>query len=385
MLKRRLEKRLYYLAQHFPAVLLIGPRQVGKTTLARAVTHTIPSKYFDLELPAHKTLFNDPELALTPLSHSLVILDEIQHTPELFPTLRGIIDARIAQGNKHGHFLFLGSASLDLLRQTSESLAGRIAHLELGPFDITEVHKESTEQLWVRGGFPNSFLAEDDALSMQWRTDFIRTYLERDIPQFGIHTPAETLRRLFIMLAHHQGGIHNAASLARNLAVDGKTIARYVDLFTDLLLIRRLPTWHTNVGKRITKSPKLYVRDSGILHALLDIPDHEHLLTHPILGASWEGFVIENTILLADGFTPYYYRTATGNEIDLLLVRGEQRIACEIKRTLAPSISRGFESAAQDVNATERYYLYPGKERFPLSSNTEALPISDIPNIFSQK
>jgi predicted AAA+ superfamily ATPase len=265
-----------------PAVALLGPRQVGKTTLALAVAETRPSLYLDLESEADRAKLAEPELYLGQHVDKLVILDEIQRAPQLFQSLRGLIDAGRRRGQGKGRFLTLGSASIDLLKQSSESLAGRIRYLELSPLDAGEAGRERLDALWRRGGFPESLLADSDAASLRWRMDFIRTYLERDIPQLGPHIASETLRRLWTMLAHAQGGLLNAVSLARSLAVDGKTVARYLDLLVDLMLVRRLAPWHGNVRKRLVKSPKVYVRDSGLVHALLGIADGEALLAHPV-------------------------------------------------------------------------------------------------------
>jgi predicted AAA+ superfamily ATPase len=274
----------------------------------------------------------------------LVILDEVHRVPELFQRLRGVIDRGRRQGKGNGRFLLLGSAAMDLLRQSGESLAGRISYLELGPFDALEVPIGATETLWVRGGFPRSFLAENDALSMEWRRNFIRTYVERDVPQFGSRISAETLRRFWTMLAHNQAQVLNAANLARGLGVDGKTVAGYLDLLVDLLLVRRLPAWHHNVGKRLVKSPKVYVRNSGIAHALLGIRDKEVLLGHPVVGQTWESFIIETMIAVApDGTEAHYYRTSNGIEVDLVLtLPGGTRWAIQIKRSSAPKVERGI-------------------------------------------
>lgn len=307
-----------------------------------------------------------------------MILDEIHLVPGLFAVLRGLIDEARRRGQGQGRYLVLGSASPDLLRQSSETLAGRISYLELPPFSVREV--EDVDRLWLRGGFPESYLARSGAASGRWRRDFIRTYLERDIPQLGPRIPAETLRRFWTMLAHHQGGLHNAASLARGLAVDGKTIAKYLDLFVDLLLVRRLPAWHRNTGKRLTRSPKVYVRDSGLLHQLLGIGDREALLGHPIVGASWEGFLIENILNTApDGVQACFYRTAAGAEIDLILEpEGHDPIAIEIKRSLSPKASRGFHNACADIGAGQAFVLYPGDERYPLGDSVEAIGLMDL-------
>ncbi len=381
MIPRRLLSALTAALAEVPAVALLGPRQVGKTTLALAVADTRPSVYLDLESEADRAKLTDPELYLAQHADKLVILDEIQRAPQLFQNLRGLIDKGRRRGQGRGRFLVLGSASMDLLRQSSESLAGRIRYLELGSLDAGEVEPRQLEALWLRGGFPESFLAESDAVSLRWRSDFIRTYLERDIPQLGPRIPAETLRRLWTMLAHSQGELLNAASLARSLAVDGKTVARYLDLLVDLLLVRRLAPWHGNVRKRLVKSPKVYVRDSGLVHALLGIADGEALLAHPVAGASWEGLAIESLIAAAPPATQvYFFRTAAGAEIDLLIERpGERRPwAIEIKRGLAPKLERGFYAACETVKPIRCCVVYSGRERFPLAEGIEAFPLPEL-------
>jgi len=381
MIPRRLLPALTAALAETPAVALLGPRQVGKTTLALAVAHTRPSVYLDLESEADRAKLVVPELYLAQHADKLVILDEIQRVPQLFQSLRGLIDSARQRGQGRGRFLILGSASIELLRQSSESLAGRIRYLELSPLDAGEVGAERLDALWLRGGFPESLLADSDAASLRWRMDFIRTYLERDIPQLGPRIPAETLRRLWTMLAHGQGGILNAASLARALAVDGKTVARYLDLLVDLLLVRRLPPWHGSVRKRLVKSPKVYVRDSGLVHALLGIADGEALLAHPVAGASWEGLAIESlSASTPQGTEAYFFRTAAGAEIDLLLYRpGERRPwAIEIKRGLAPKIERGFHAACETVQPLRRRIVYSGTERFPLAEGIEAVSLTEL-------
>jgi len=380
MLARRLNPRLNHLLTHSPAVVLLGPRQVGKTTLALEIAEKRRSVYLDLEDEGDRVKLSDPVRYFADHEGELVILDEVHRLPEIFQSLRGVIDRGRRQGKPNGQFLLLGSAALDLLKQSGESLAGRIAYLELGPFDALEVSPDKLETLWVRGGFPRSFLAENDALSLEWRRDFIRTYLERDIPQFGSRIPAETLRRFWTMLAHNQSQLLNAATLARGLGVDGKTVASYLDLLVDLLLVRRLPAWHRNAGKRLVKSPKVQVRDSGIAHALLGIRDKEALLGHPVAGPSWESFVTETLIAAApDGSEAHYYRTATGNEVDLVLtLPGGELWAIEIKRSSAPSVERGFYIACADLKVDKRFVVYPGRERFPLNVETEVIGLSDL-------
>src|SRR5229473_887369 len=366
MLPRRLSVRLNHLLRHSPAVVLLGPRQAGKTTLALEIGEQQASIYLDLEDEDERAKLSNPARYLADHESELVILDEVHRVPELFQRLRGIIDRGRRRGKANGRFLLLGSAAMDLLKQTGESLAGRISYLELGPFDALEIDPVAIEALWVRGGFPRSFLAESDDLSMEWRRDFIRTYLERDVPQFGSRIPAETLRRFWTMLAHNQTQILNAANLARGLGVDGKTVAGYLDLLVDLLLVRRLPPWHRNAGKRLVKSPKVYVRDSGIVHALLGIADHNALSGHPVVGASWEGFVIQNVIAAApDRTIASFYRTGAGAEIDLLLeIPGAGLWAIDVKRGLSARPERGFHQACADLRPDRRFLVYSGAERY---------------------
>ena len=361
-----------------PAVALLGPRQAGKTTLALELAKNRPSIYLDLESDTDLNKLQEPELYLASHQDKLVILDEVQRVPGLFKNLRGLIDKARRAGNPNGQYLLLGSASLDLLKQSGESLAGRIAYIELGPLDVVET--EAADRLWVRGGFPGSFTATSDASSLNWRKNFIRSYLERDIPQLGPRIPAETLRRFWTMLAHVQGGLLNAATLARGLGVDNKTISRYLDLLVDLLLVRRLPAWHGNTGKRLTKSPKVLIRDSGIVHALLNIPDMESLLGHPVMGASWEAFVIENLLLMlpAEAQTSFY-RSSGGAEVDLVIeFSGNETWAIEIKRSLKPKVTRGFHSACEDLNPARKLLVYPGEDHYPAGNGIEVLSLNRL-------
>ncbi|MCX7960123.1 MAG: ATP-binding protein [Burkholderiales bacterium] len=388
MIRRRLLSSVVAALGESPAVALLGPRQVGKTTLALEVAKGRPSVYLDLESDADRAKLAEPELYLPQHEDKLVILDEIHRAPGLFRSLRGLIDAGRRRGRATGRFLVLGSASMDLLRQSSESLAGRIRYLELAPLDAGEVGAESLDALWLRGGFPESFLARSDGASLRWRTDFIRTYLERDIPQLGPRIPAETLRRLWTMLAHQQGGLANAAALARALSVDAKTVASYLDLLVDLLLVRRLAPWHGNVKKRLVKSPKIYVRDSGLVHALLGIGDREALLSHPVAGASWEGMAIESLVCAAPrGTEPYFFRSAGGAEIDLVLrLPGHRKPwAIEIKRGLAPKLDRGFHAACETVRPERRFVVYSGAERFPIAEGVEAIALGDLCTLLARE
>ena len=377
MIERRIALNLTERLDETPAVALLGPRQVGKTTLARTIGERRPSLYLDLESDADRARLTEPELSLAQHEDKLVILDEVHRLPGLFQILRGLIDEGRRKGIRAGRFLLLGSASLDLLRQSGESLAGRISYLEMGPVDGSEVPAADIPKLWNRGGFPDSLLAPDDRRSQRWRQDFIRTYLERDVPMLGPRIPAETLRRFWTMLAHHQSGLLNAAEFARSLGVDGKTVASYLDLLVDLLLVRRLEPWHSNAGKRLVKSPRVYVRDSGLVHTLLGLTTLEDVLGHPVAGASWEGFVIETLIAAAPEETQAnFYRTAAGAEIDLLLrsPRGDLW-AIEVKRSLAPSLERGFHHACADLKPQRRIVVYPGAETYPLGHDVEVMPL----------
>ena len=361
------------------AVGIIGPRQVGKTTLALTVAQDQPSLYLDLELKADRDKLSDPELFLKLYTDQLVILDEIHRMPDLFQSLRGLIDEGRRSGQRYGRFLVLGSAAIDLLRQSGETLAGRIEYIHLNPLSLLEIGV--INQLWLRGGFPDSYLAANDADSLVWRRNFIRTYLERDIPQFGIRIPADTLERLWIMLAHNQGTLLNASRLAASLSISSPTVTNYIGLLVDSLLVRRLNPYFINTNKRLVKAPKIYVRDSGLVHALLGIPDLLQLSGHPVVGSSWEGFVIENLLASApDGVQASFYRTAAGAEIDLLLELGGAHglWAIEIKRSLAAKPGRGFYSALEDLQPRKAFVVYAGMERFPLGQGIEAIDLYSL-------
>lgn len=384
MFQRLLQAELVSALQHSPAVALLGPRQVGKTTLALAVAQALsksrPSIYLDLESEADRAKLAEPELYLADHQGELVILDEVHRAPGLFPVLRGLIDKARRIERRYGHYLLLGSASVDLLEQSGESLAGRIAYLELAPLTLLETPGVEPDALWLRGGFPESLLAADATRSMRWRQDFIRTYLERDVAQFGPRIAPEMLRRFWIMLAHHQGGLLNTAQFARNLGVDARTVSNYLDLLVDLMLVRRLPPWHDNLGKRLVRSPKIYVRDSGLVHALLGIADKETLLGHPALGASWESWVIEALLTVAPRETrAYFYRTSARAEVDLLLELADgKRWVIEIKRSLAPKLERGFHSACADLHPVRKSVVYPGTERYRIAEDVEVLPLQAL-------
>ena len=386
MIKRLIQDELLQSIGKKPAVALLGPRQVGKTTLALEIARTRPSLYLDLETASDRAKLADPERYLADHEDVLVILDEVHRAPDLFQSLRGLIDSGRRRGKQAGRFLLLGSASVDLLKQSGETLAGRIAYLELAPFDALEVANKQIDNLWLRGGFPSSFLADNERDSFRWRQDFIRTYLERDIPQLGPRVPAETLRRFWTMLAHSQSTLLNAATLARGLGVDGKTVARYLDLLVDLLLVRRLPAWHRNVGKRLVKSPKVQVRDSGVTHALLGLTSKEQLLGHPVVGQSWESFVIETLLAVApQGVEASFYRTSAGAEIDLVMtLPGSDLWAIEIKRSSAPTLEKGFHLACADLRPKKRFVVYPGHERFPLDAETEAIGLRQLGQVLHE-
>lgn len=383
MLDRIIEQEIREALKRSPSVVLTGPRQVGKTTMAISISQTIPSVYLDLENSLDLEKVRDIATFHTENKDKLIILDEVQRLPEIFTQLRGIIDKERRSGNKTGLFLFLGSASLDLLQQSSESLAGRISYIELYPININEFNgdkQDKINKLWLCGGFPESLLSGSDRDSLAWRREFIKTYLERDIPQLGPRIPAETLNRFWTMLAHNQGATINASQLSRNLEVSGMTVGRYLDLLVDLLLVRRLKPWRFNVGKRLVLSPKVYVRDSGITHALLNISSYNDLLGHPVVGGSWEGFIIENIMSVTPPHVqPYFYRTPGGAEVDLILEFGvKERWAIEIKRSSAPSLSKGFYIACDDIRASKKYIVYSGKDTFSLCNGVTAISLHDL-------
>lgn len=367
-----------------PAVVLLGPRQVGKTTLARDIADERGSGalYLDLERAADRRRLEDADAFLRAQNGVLVVIDEIHRAPGLFEVLRGIIDDRRRANDRAGHFLLLGSASLDLLRQTTESLAGRVAYIELAPIDVSELPEKryTTDRLWIRGGFPDSLLAGDDSDSLTWRRDFIRSYIERDVPMFAPRLPAEMIGRLWGMLAHGQGTLLNQSRLASSLGVSSPAVGRYVDLLADLLLVRRLRAWHGNLGKRLVRAPKVYVRDSGLLHALLDLETWNDVLGHPVAGSSWEGFAIENLIQAAgEQRVPYFFRTEDGAEIDLVLERGGAvEMAIEIKRTTAPDVSRGFRLACNAMQPSEAYVVHGGWNAWPMRDGVTATSLEGL-------
>jgi predicted AAA+ superfamily ATPase len=362
------------------ATVLLGPRQIGKTTLARAVADERDgSVYLDLELDADVRKLEDAAAYLRSTAGRLTVIDEVHRAPHLFTELRSLIDERRRAGQRVGEFLLLGSASLDLVQRSAETLAGRVTYLELAPVGPQEAKDADIpiDALWLRGGFPDSLLAGDDGASLRWRKNFTRSYLERDVPMFAPRMPAATIGRLWTMLAHGQGSLLNAARLAQALAVTAPMVGRYIDLLVDLLLVRRLQPWSGNLGKRLVRSPKIYVRDAGLVHGLLDIATLDQLLGHPVGGASWEGFVIEALIDAAGPHAiPSFYRTADGAEIDLVIERGGRAaFAIEIKRSTAPKIERGFYIGANDVGAERRLVVYPGTETYPARDEVEVMPV----------
>lgn len=384
MIRRHLEDVIRGALLRSASVALIGPRQVGKTTIALDISNLSPAVYLDLEDRLDLAKVRDIRLYYESNNDKLLILDEVQRLPELFPEIRGIIDRERRKGNKIGLFLFLGSASIDLLQQSGESLAGRITYLELYPINVLEYSNREPEkinELWLRGGFPESLLAKSDGVSLEWRLDFIRTYVERDIPQLGQkRIPATTLERFWTMLAHNQGGVFNASQLARNFDISSVTINRYLDLMVDLLLVRRLMPWTYNTGKRLTKSPKVYVRDSGITHALLNIENFNNLLSNPIVGDSWEGFVIENILsLISSRVKFYYYRSPGGAEIDLILEFADgETWAIEIKKGSVPKLSKGFYIACDDLKPDKKFVVYSGNDTFPFAHDITAISLYDM-------
>ncbi len=390
MIDRRIKQQVIDALERQAAVALIGPRQVGKTTLAQEIAKKDNALYLDLEDIDDREKLSDAKLFLEQFEDRLVILDEIHRVPELFQSLRGIIDRGRQKGKRTGRFLILGSASIDLLRQSGESLAGRIGYVDMQPFDVTEVGAEegALVKLWVQGGFPDSFLAGNEKNSFALRRDLIRTYLERDVPQFGPRIPAETLERLWMMLAHCQGTMLNASRLASGLSLSAPTVTKYVDLLVNLLLVRRLRPLHANVGKRLVKAPKVYVRDSGLLHALLGIVDYNSLAGHPVVGASWEGFVIENLLsVVPDGTLSSFYRTSAGAEVDLVLEFPglTEKWAIEIKSGLSAKPKKGFYNAVKDIQPDKSFVVYAGEERFPVAEGVDAVSVLEMAKMLFEK
>jgi predicted AAA+ superfamily ATPase len=396
-IERSLYPKLLESLKTFPVVGLVGPRQVGKTSLARQLVADLAqagksnsdetsAMMLDLERPSDLAKLTEPELFLEPLANRLVVLDEVQLRPDLFPVLRALVDAQ----RTPGRFLILGSAAPALIQHSSETLAGRIEFLELAPLNLTEValneaSPDVAQTLWSRGGFPDSYLARSDAASMRWREAFVRSYLERDIPQLGIRVSAATLRRFWLMLAHYHGQLWNASTLAGSLGVSAPSVRHYLDILESTFMVRVLQPYSANLGKRLVKSPKVYLRDSGLLHALLNLPDRDALLGHPVLGASWEGWVIEQILALApDGTRPYFYRTASGNELDLLLeLPGGALRAVEIKHSAAPKVGKGFNEALDALKLEKGFVIAPVDAAYPLSQRAQVLPLSKLTELWT--
>ena len=374
-INRKIEPSVRKNLKDFPVVAILGPRQCGKSTLAkRIISLRKKSVYLDLELESDIRKMDDPELFLSEHEDKLVCIDEIQRMPDLFKVLRGVIDHK----RRNGRFLILGSASRDLIRQSSETLAGRICYMELAPFiysEISNAGKADLMKLWTRGGFPESLLSRSNQSSVTWRENFIRTYLERDIPQLGFNIPARTLKRLWTMLAHSHGQVLNSSRLGESIGVSHTTIRSYLDILSQTFMIRLLQPFHANVKKRTIKSSKVYIRDSGILHSLLGIENKNDLFGHPVFGSSWEGFSLENILAAYPGYAPYFYRTSSGMEIDLVLEKGKKRIAFEFKASKSPVVSKGFYQALKDLSIYRAYIVSPVDEQYPLKQNVTVAPL----------
>jgi len=387
MIKRQLQQHIQKALETMPVVALLGPRQVGKTTLALEVAKIInkQSAYLDLELDTDLAKLVDAEAYLRRFQNKLLIIDEVQRQPDLFRLLRGIVDIRKRAGEKAGHFLLLGSASRDLIQHSSETLAGRIRFLELSPFSVLETYQANSplfdlEKIWLRGGFPDSYLATTDEDSWNWRSDFISSYVEKDIPLMGPQIATTTMRRLWSMLAHNNAQQVNFSKLGESLGVSYKTIKSYIDTLTDFYMVRQIHPWSGNTKKRLVKAPKIYLRDCGLAHRFLNITDFENLLGHPSIGASWEGFIVENILThLANTWQYSYYRTSAQAEVDLVLEGPRNEVwAIEIKRSSAPKVSKGFHYTCEDIKATGKFVIYPGKERFPLSKGIDAIGLIEF-------
>ena len=394
MIKREIQERLYSAIEAMPVVVLLGPRQVGKTTLAIEVSHRVKKKasYLDLESDSDFNKLADAEAYLKRFSDELLVIDEVQRKPDLFRIIRGIVDARKRKGEKAGHFLLLGSSSRELLQKSSESLAGRIRYLELTPFTTSELYQAEgdpfdLEKKWLRGGFPDSYLASSNQDSWLWRSDFISTYMERDLPSMGVNIAPPILKRFWKMLAHYNGNQINHSELGRSLELSHTTIKSHLDVLTDFYMVRQLSPWSGNIKKRLVKTPKIYLRDSGILHSLLGLSNIEAILSHPAMGASWEGFVIESILnILNNQWTYSYYRTATQIEIDLVLQTPQQEVwAIEIKKSTAPKLGRGFFEACNDIKATHKFIVNANNESYPLNNGVEVIGLLDFLKMLKSK
>jgi predicted AAA+ superfamily ATPase len=367
---------------NYPVVALLGPRQVGKTTLARLFAVSLeemPVHWFDLESLVDLARLSNPELALSPL-RGLVILDEIQRMPELFPVLRVLAD----RPETPARFLILGSASLELVKGASESLAGRLSFVDVTGFTLEETGAEHLRQRWWRGGFPRAYLARNDRAASQWQEDFFRTFLEQNIPQLGIRVPAATLRRFWTMLAHYHGQIWNAWELARALGSSEPTARRYLDILVGTYMVRQLPSWFENLKKRQVKAPKIYIRDSGVCHALLGLESMEALESHPKLGASWEGFALEQILAVTGDSNAYFWATHSGAELDLLVVHRGRRVGFEFKYSENPSTTKSMQIALADLGLDHLYVVYPGQHRIPLTESITASPLPDLLHLISR-
>lgn len=388
MIHRTLEDKLIQGLKSMPVVVILGPRQVGKTTLALEFAKPIldkPVHYLDLELDSDLAKLDDAESYLRRFENQLLVIDEVQRKPDLFRVIRGLVDIRKRAGERAGHFLLLGSASKELLQQSSETLAGRIRYLELTPFTISELQQTdplgfSVEKLWFRGGFPDSYLADSEEESWNWRNDFISTYVEKDIPLFGPQVPATRMKRFWTMLGHYHGQQANLSNIAKSLDVSHTTIKTYLDILQDFFMVRQVQPWSGNTKKRLVKTPKIYLRDSGLLHNLMNIHAFDQLLGHPVVGASWEGFVVENILNnLSSSWTASYYRSSNQAEIDLIIEKTNQEVwAIEVKRSIAPSLSAGFHSACEDIQATRKFVIYSGKDRFLIKGEVEVIGLAEF-------
>ena len=379
MIRRKIQEAIERSLKKYPVVGILGPRQVGKTTLAKMIKEGITGKrviYLDLELPSDLNKLQEPELYLSQFLDTLVIIDEIQRMSSLFPLIRALVDKKRIEGQ----FLILGSASPEFIRHASESLAGRIIYYELTPFTLHEIGYEHIHKLWLRGGYPLSYLSENEDDSFAWRESFIKTYLEMDIPQLGIHIPAVHLRRFWTMLAHSHGQLWNSSQIANSMGVSAPTVRNYLDILVDTFIVRQLQPYYLNIKKRLRKSPKVYIRDSGLLHALLGIRSFENLQGYPSAGNSWEGFIIEQILgIMPEGWQPFFYRTGAGAEIDLFLInRKNEPVAIEVKYSASPRVSRGLLNALRDLSCKKVFIVYPGEESYPLGNNIYSLPVKDI-------